>query len=153
MLAWGRERAGLSVSEAAFKLKVRSQQILAWESGGSSPTFLQLQKLATQYGFPPATFYLDAPPTDFNVRKIKDRRTLAKASRGTFSHELRRFLTFAEQRQAWASEYLRSTGARRVRRIPQWPEPANAAELSSKLRTLLRVSRDDLAALNDVRAA
>lgn len=49
VLIWARERCGLSVEEAATNLKVRTDSVIAWEEGKSTPTPAQVRRLAKAY--------------------------------------------------------------------------------------------------------
>lgn len=69
ILIWARESAGLSVPEAARKLKLGSkktsgEQILQdYESGKRAPTSKKLAEIANQYKRPITMFYLNKPPS------------------------------------------------------------------------------------------
>ena len=65
LLRWARERAGMSVSDAATRLRKDSKLILAWEDGRITPTFRQLEYLAeTLYKRPIALFFFPEPPEE-----------------------------------------------------------------------------------------
>lgn len=76
LLIWARDTSGLSFDDAAQKLKVSSERLTEWESGGVKPTVIQLRDIARVYRRPFAAFYLPAPPTTFRVphdfRTLKD---------------------------------------------------------------------------------
>lgn len=58
LLTWARERAGLSLEEAAAKFK----KIAAWEAGESGPTYPQLEDLSEAFKVPVAVFFFPKPP-------------------------------------------------------------------------------------------
>ncbi len=58
VLTWARERAGLSVDEAA----ARFAKIGEWERGDSAPTYAQLELLADSLKVPVAIFLFPEPP-------------------------------------------------------------------------------------------
>lgn len=62
LLRWGRETGGVSVEEAARRVKVPRGQLEAWESGASLPTVRQAMDLAHIYRRPLAAFCLASPP-------------------------------------------------------------------------------------------
>lgn len=65
ILVWARQRAGQNVDEVARRLGKTSEDIEAWEAGVSSPTYVQLEKLAYQiYKRPIALFFFPEPPTE-----------------------------------------------------------------------------------------
>jgi len=68
VLRWARETAGLSLEEVAAKLKrktVTTEIVAEWESGGSSPNYVQLEALAYDiYKRPLALFFFPDPPVE-----------------------------------------------------------------------------------------
>lgn len=65
VLAWARERAGMTVEEAAGRAGVRAEVLGAWESGTAWPTYNQLENLADNaYRRPVALFFLPQPPDE-----------------------------------------------------------------------------------------
>jgi Zn-dependent peptidase ImmA (M78 family)/transcriptional regulator with XRE-family HTH domain len=78
VLQWARESIGMSVEDVAQKLKRSPEEILAWESGSSSPTYTQLENLAYKiFKRPLAIFFLPAPPDE--VAPAREFRTLPDA--------------------------------------------------------------------------
>src|SRR5689334_21222322 len=57
--SWTRNRAGLTVEEAAQKFT----HIAAWEAGTAFPTYPQLERLAYEFKLPVAAFFFPEPPT------------------------------------------------------------------------------------------
>src|SRR3989338_380765 len=65
MLRWARETAGLKIEDVARKFKKDNTEILSWESGEDSPTYVQLEKLAYEiYKRPLAIFFFPEPPQE-----------------------------------------------------------------------------------------
>ena len=63
VLRWARQSLNLSIPAVADKIKRSVDEVAAWESGGSAPTYAQLEKLAYQiYKIPLAVFFLPTPP-------------------------------------------------------------------------------------------
>lgn len=78
VLQWARTTAGLELEEVAEKMKRPLDEVLAWESGDSAPTYVQLEKLAYQlYKRPLALFFLPGPPA--GEKDSIDFRTLPKS--------------------------------------------------------------------------
>ncbi|SRR6266566_1918766 len=69
VLRWARERAGLSVEDAAARLKKEAATLNAWEEGKEAPTFRQLEQLAEGiYHRPIALFFFPSPPEEPDAR-------------------------------------------------------------------------------------
>lgn len=88
ILRWARETAGLSLEEAAQKLKISeskgaspSERLADLEAGEAAPSRPMLVKMAQHYRRPLVTFYLSSPPRrgdrgrDF--RRLPDSHSLA----------------------------------------------------------------------------
>ena len=58
VIQWARVRAGFSLDEASEKFK----NIEAWEAGGASPTYPQLEGIADKFKVPIAVFFFPEPP-------------------------------------------------------------------------------------------
>jgi len=84
ILAWARERAGLSVEEAAHAIGLNGdsgvQRLLEIEAGERDLTRPQLLRVAAKYHRPLLTFYLQAPPEP--APATHDFRTLPDAEPG-----------------------------------------------------------------------
>ncbi len=100
ILVWAREDAGYALEEAAKKISINPEKLLACESGQARLTINQLRGLSNVYKRPLAFFYLPVPPKTtvdikdfrrfpdekdrglspalrYEVRKAKSRRELA----------------------------------------------------------------------------
>lgn len=62
IIRWARETAGLTLEEAAAKIRIVEQNLAKIESGKSSPSRATLVRMAKQYRRPLLVFYLDRPP-------------------------------------------------------------------------------------------
>lgn len=74
VLIWARTSIGLTVEEVAKKFKKSPKEILDWEVGNTSPTYIQLEKLAFEiYRRPLAIFFFptipheESPKTEFRT--------------------------------------------------------------------------------------
>jgi Zn-dependent peptidase ImmA (M78 family) len=69
-LKWARESVNLLIEDVAARMKQDPRVIQAWEEGVSSPTYVQLEKLAYQvYKRPIAIFFFPEPPEEISPRK------------------------------------------------------------------------------------
>lgn len=107
VLRWARETLGLSIEEAASKLKISANQLVAWESGEAAPSVAKLRNIADIYKRPIAIFFLEVPPVD--VRPPKDYRRLPDNVDSPLSPRLRLEIRRATYRQSIAAQL----GARR----------------------------------------
>ncbi|MGA1826093.1 MAG: ImmA/IrrE family metallo-endopeptidase [bacterium] len=65
ILRWARKTAGMQVADVAKKMKKDEATIISWESGDSTPTYVQLEKLAYKiYKRPLALFFFPEPPKE-----------------------------------------------------------------------------------------
>lgn len=87
LLVWAREDAGLTVAEAAHKLRIQIDLFEAWEEGIERPTIPQMRRVADLYKRPLALFYLSERPKGFMV--IRDFRRLPGEKLLDYSAELR----------------------------------------------------------------
>ena len=77
VLKWARERRiRLEIDYAAKRLKIKPEDLEAWENGTEQPTFAQLKKIAKLYKTHISIFYLSEPPTDF--QPLTDYRVLTE---------------------------------------------------------------------------
>jgi Zn-dependent peptidase ImmA (M78 family)/DNA-binding XRE family transcriptional regulator len=101
MLVWARESARLTTDEAAHKIGITTEKLVACESGETQLTFPQLMKVAREYKRPVSLFYLKKPPTGW--APIKDFRLLAGVD-GGFSTRLTYAIRQAHERREIALE-------------------------------------------------
>jgi transcriptional regulator with XRE-family HTH domain len=62
LLGWARQRAGVTLDDAAKAADVEVAELKGWENGDDTPTISQLRHLSAKYHFPLAFFYLPEPP-------------------------------------------------------------------------------------------
>jgi len=104
LLVWARETAGYIPEEAAKKLKVTHERLLAWERGEKPPTITQLRNMARVYRRPLSVFYLQELPTTFMV--MRDFRRLPGDGMRRYSPGLTLEMRAAQQRRELALELL-----------------------------------------------
>lgn len=102
LLGWARNRAKVTVDDAARAANVEPEILKAWEAGEETPTVSQLRNLAGKYHFPLAVFYLPEPPADFSP--LRDFRRLPDAIDRMISAELARQIRSAHERRELALE-------------------------------------------------
>ena len=102
LLTWARTTASYDLAEAAAKIDVGEDQLMAWEAGRDQPSISQLRKLAVLYKRPLAVLYLPAPPVDFLA--MHDFRRLPDVGPRRFSPGLALEVRRAQQRRELAIE-------------------------------------------------
>ena len=102
LLIWTRNRAKVTVEDAAKAAAVTATDIEAWEAGATAPSLNQLRCLATKYHFPLAVFYLPEPPADF--APLRDFRRLPEAGDPSITANLAFHIRTAYERRELALE-------------------------------------------------
>lgn len=102
VLVWARKNSSLDIDIAASKIKVKIEQLRAWESGDDKPSIAQLRKLANIYKFPISVFFLSVVPKNFSV--MKDFRHLSEYMPAKFSRQLQLEIRKVQQRRETAIE-------------------------------------------------
>lgn len=102
LLAWARESAGLSLTDAAARAKLDTEVLRDWEAGIAAPSIAQLRKLGEVYKRPIAVFFLAEPPQGFSPQR--EFRRLAGVPPGQESPELLLALRWAVFRREAARE-------------------------------------------------
>lgn len=108
LLEWARESIGLTVADAAKKLHVKEERLLAWELGQDQPSIGTLRKMTTVYKRPIAVFYLQQPPEGFAV--MKDFRRLPGKIAGSYSSAMLLEIRNAHERRQLALDLLTEIG-------------------------------------------
>ncbi len=137
ILIWARDKARFSVEEAANKIGVKSERLIAWEAGELRPTVAQLRKLANAYKRPLSVLYLSTPPEGF--APLREFRRLPGVVSGTQSPELAREIRIAYERRSLALELfseLHGDPPDLPLRISVNDDPE---ELSSRIRSFLEL--------------
>ena len=98
ILIWARRSRGLSIEDVARRLKKPSDLIVAWEDGGQTPTFSELEHLAYDiYKRPLAVFFLSDIPKETDLKS--EFRTLPENEISTFSQKLIKYIREAKDKQ------------------------------------------------------
>ncbi len=98
VLRWARESQGLSIDEVAERMKRDPEEIHAWESGESAPTYIQLETLAYKiYKRPLAVFFFPQPPPEPDPQR--EFRTLPDFDLGDLTSDTRYQIRYAHSLQ------------------------------------------------------
>ena len=86
VLQWAREESGFSVEDIAYKIQVKPERYLLWETKENIIPYGKLKELAKQYKRQIAVFFLPSPPP--KIKKPKDYRNLAISQKGLSNETL-----------------------------------------------------------------
>jgi Zn-dependent peptidase ImmA (M78 family)/transcriptional regulator with XRE-family HTH domain len=137
LLKWARATAGLMVEEAAKKLSVAPERLMAWEEGDEEISIAQLRAAARVYKRPLAVFYLPEPPRDF--QPLRDFRRIPGVEPKQLSPELQAAIRRAHSQREIALE-LRGLAQEPVRNAPGIEAaPTNPEAFGEAARKLLGV--------------
>ena len=73
ILTWGREHNGLTIEELATSMKRDPDELRMWESGGKTPSYTSLEKLAYRHFhiLLAASFFSEPPDIDDIIIKFR----------------------------------------------------------------------------------
>lgn len=137
LLRWARERAGLSMEDAALTVGIKPEKLEAWESADSRPTFRQAQKLAKVLHMPFGYLFLPAPPVV--QLPLPDLRTAGGRGVETPSTDLMDTVSIALQRQAWYLEHQRDQGHFPLPFVGRFNVNTPPAQIATDIRQVLGV--------------
>lgn len=98
VLLWARKRAGISIEDAAHKLKISVERLCEMEGGDKAPTSKQLSNMSSVYGCALGIFYMPEPPPP--EERLHDFRAKSVSSDEAAEGLLRRFVDQMETRQS-----------------------------------------------------
>src|SRR6516165_5856380 len=149
MIVWARNRAGLTIEEAAEKFT----HIAAWEAGTSFPTYPQLERLADEFKLPVAAFFFPEPPTLPPIRESF--RTLPDTEFDQIPRQVRFLLRKAKALQLNLAELTqgRNPAERLITRDLQFRANSSIARMATQVRDHLGVTLADQAGWADEDAA
>lgn len=136
LIAWARQRAGLSPEEAAQKFT----KIAAWEAGTALPSYPQLEQMAEAFRIPVAVFFFPQPP---NVPPIGETfRTLPDAEFAQLPRRIQQLLRKAKAFQLGLYELTqgRNTADRLITRDVQFTARMSVDSMAARVRNYLGVS-------------
>jgi len=147
VLRWARETAGLSLEDVADKLKrktIKAETVAGWESGETSPNYIQLEALAYNvYKRPLALFFFPEPPVEETPQQAF--RTLPASEIQRLSPRLRFLLRRARAMQINLEELYggENPAERQIVRDLRFPLEAPVADLARAVREFLRIELDE----------
>ncbi|GAB4365236.1 MAG: XRE family transcriptional regulator [Kiloniellaceae bacterium] len=156
LLIWARERAGMSLDEAAQRFR----KLAAWEAGESSPTYPQLEQLSDAFKVPIAVFFFPEPPDVPSVNETF--RTLPEAELEQLPSRIRLLMRKAKAMQLNLAELTlgRNPADRLITRDLQFPTDVDIVEMAATVRAYIGVTveeqqhwHDDETALKEWRSA
>ena len=136
VIRWARTRAGFGLEDAKRYFK----RIDAWEEGGASPTYAQLEQMAEKFKCPVAVFFFPAPPALPEVQGSF--RTFTAEDFALVPRTVKTFLRKAQAMQINLSELNdgRNPSERLITRDLRFDVDAPAAELAATIRQYLGIS-------------
>ena len=141
ILRWARERAGLSIEDAAHAVNRPAESVRAWEEGQAAPTYRQLADLAHRvYKRPIAVFFFPEPPQE--ARITSQFRTLPQSEIEAMEPDTLYALRDARAMQLAIPELLGNIDSRVVRtagelRAMPGEDPA---ELATRIRATFEIT-------------
>lgn len=137
IMAWSRQRAGLSASELAEHIPVKLDKVLAWEAGESRPTFRQAQQWASLAHIPFGYLFLNAPPQA--PLPLPDLRTVGSITTASPSIDLQDTVREVMRKQAWYADYLKQQEQAPLPFVGKFSASADVAKVVADMRAVLNV--------------
>ncbi|MDZ4298299.1 MAG: ImmA/IrrE family metallo-endopeptidase [Moraxellaceae bacterium] len=138
MLAWARERSGISASDFASKCGVSVERLYEWEAGTRPLTFNKAQLYAQKAYIPFGYLFLREPPLE--QLPIPDLRTIGDHGVDRPSAELIDLIKLTLLRQQWYREHLNSEHANSCAVVGRASEHASVEWIVKDMRQQLDVS-------------
>jgi Zn-dependent peptidase ImmA (M78 family) len=138
VVTWARERAGLTVAEAAQKFR----HIAAWESGDALPTYPQLESMADEFKLPIAAFFFPHPPRTPPIRESF--RTLPDTEFNRMPKAIRFLLQKAKALQLNLAEMTQGVNPapRQIARDLRFRDNVTPERMAARVRDYLGVPLD-----------
>lgn len=138
VIKWARERAGLTLEEAAEKF----QKIAAWETGASSPSYPQLESMADEFRIPVAVFFFPERPKAPRIEETF--RTLPHTEFARLPRRMQFLLRKAKAFQLGLSELTkgRNSAERLITRDVEFTARMSPDTMAVRVRDFLGVSLD-----------
>jgi len=135
LLAWSRERAGLSEAQLAKKLQAKPERVRTWETGQSLPTFKQAQHWANVVHVPFGFLFLKEPPVE--KLALPDLRTVGNVAPQRPSLNLMDTVKEVMAKQQWYLEYLDEHGREPLPFVGRFDRSAAVADVVADMRATL----------------
>ncbi len=146
-LRWAREQMGLSLQQAADKMKWSVEQLGAWESGAQGIKLSDARKLAEKYKVSLQLLYLKTIPDEWQVEKPKDFRRAD--NREDYSYQLCMAIRDARIRQSWMREYLKEENEKSLDWIGSFSGQNNITRIADWILKWLDIDRQKIADFTD----
>ncbi len=131
LLAWARERSGLSVEDLLLKFPALN----AWEEGTEQPTLKQLERFARTTHTPVGYLFLPEPPEE--SLPLPDFRTMGDIEIGQASPDLLDTVYQCQQRQDWYRGFARTHQLPPVPFIATLTTSADVVDAAHRMRSVL----------------
>lgn len=151
VMRWARERARLTLEEAAARIGRPAEEIEAWERDEKRPSLAQARKASEAYKRSLAVFYLPEPPEEFDT--LKDFRQLPGKKTADYSPELALIIRQLQSRQDWLREYRIRHGAPPVALVGAATSSDSSGELAESIRATLGMTIEEQFSCADPRTA
>lgn len=153
VLVWARKLCNLSVDEAADRAKVSGASLGEWEQGSDLPSIPQARKLASIYKVPLISLWLNVPPTDIKIPKIRDFRRLPGTVSKGLSYNLTIGIREATTRRELAFELAENLKKPVTAFAHHFSTDVSAQSISSEIRRILSIQWEEQKAWKDPRTA
>lgn len=140
VLCWARTSLGLSQEEVAQRINKKATEVDAWERGETSPTYIQLEKLAYEvYKRPIALFFFPEVPAEDTIEQ--EFRTLPEDELLSISPWMRYLLRKARVLQLNLAELYGSVNPtkRRILHDLDFAPSVAATDMAKRVRTYLGI--------------
>ncbi len=151
VLRWAREESGLTLEQAAVRLKRQPGLVAAWESGAEPTTWGALEAMARHYRRPLAALLMQTPPAE--PVPMVDFRTLAGLPAPPPSPRLRLAIRRARWLSRVGADLLTASGAVPPRAFPTINPDQPPEEVAARERNRLGVSLEAQYSCRDLRQA
>jgi Zn-dependent peptidase ImmA (M78 family)/transcriptional regulator with XRE-family HTH domain len=148
VITWARERAGISIAEAAETFRA----IAAWEAEKESPTYPQLENMSEVFKVPVAVFFFPEPP---DLPPISESfRTLPEAEFELLPSRIRYLLRKAKAFQISLQELSGENAAKnQIVRDVRFAPNVSARAMAKYVRRYLGITFDEQVSWNDADVA
>ena len=150
-LCWVRENVGLSIAQAAKKLKVPDAKIIAWESGEEGIGLSSARNITDKYKVPLPVLYLRDIPKEWQREKPKDFRR--PGTRKPYSYQLCCAIRDARERQSWMREYLQNENEKPLNWLGSFSSQQNVQDIAGWVLQWLGIDRGKIADLKNDKEA
>jgi len=145
LLSWARESSGYAIEEAAKKVPINPNHLLACEQGKARLTIRQLRILSNVYKRPLAFFFLPTPPAP--EKQLHDYRKMPDEPEGITSPKLRLEIRKAKYRREVALDLYQELGEHPTVFLYQASPESDVNQVADKIRTILEVDIEQQIAL------